>query len=59
MFVNYTIRGQHYQAGPYTNESVDSHWRDIRLYYGVTQVSIVKERDPSRKLVGGSGPVAP
>ena len=52
MYVNYTVMGNEYQAGPYPSNEVECHLNDIRGYEGVSRCFIVAERDQSRQLIG-------
>jgi hypothetical protein len=51
MFINYTITGVDYQAGPFSPEEVEAHQRDIAGYAGVTQCFVVLHRDQRRNLI--------
>lgn len=51
-YVNYTINGKDYQAGPYHSEAeAEIHHRDIRSYDGITNCWIGNSRDTSRILI--------
>lgn len=52
MYVNYTVHGKEFQAGPYASNEVEEHKRDIAGYEGVCQCYIVSERDERRQLIG-------
>jgi hypothetical protein len=52
-YVNYTISGKDYQAGPYQSEAeVEMHYNDIKSYYGVSNCWMGNTRDQSRILIG-------
>ena len=50
-WVNYTIDGEPYQAGPYNYAEILEHYFDIQGYARVTNCEIVKARDPARHLM--------
>jgi hypothetical protein len=52
-YVNYTISGKDYQAGPYDSEAeAEMHHKDIRSYTGITNCWIGNVRDSNRTLIG-------
>ena len=54
-YVNYTISGKNYQAGPYqSGPEAEIHYKDIRSYAGITNCWIGNTRDQSRILIGAA-----
>jgi hypothetical protein len=52
-YVNYTLMGKDYQAGPYDSEAeAEMHHKDIRSYTGITNCWIGNVRDSKRILIG-------
>jgi hypothetical protein len=53
MYVNYTILGKDYQAGPYPSQGIaEDHQRDIKIYEGVSHCYVAPSRDEKRQLIG-------
>jgi hypothetical protein len=51
-YVNYTLMGRDYQAGPYRSvDEADEHRRDIKSFAGVTHCWVANGRDPKRILI--------
>jgi hypothetical protein len=54
-YVNYTVMGKDYQAGPYSTQSeAEIHHQDIKSYAGVTNCWIGGARDTARILIGAA-----
>jgi hypothetical protein len=54
-FVNYTVMGKDYQAGPYQSQAeAELHHKDIKSYTGITNCWIGNTRDESRILIGAA-----
>lgn len=52
-FVNYTVMGKDYQAGPYHSfAEAELHHKDIKSYTGITNCWIGDVRDTSRIMIG-------
>jgi hypothetical protein len=52
-YVNYSLMGKDYQAGPYSSEAeADLHYQDIRSYAGISNCWLGNTRDESRILIG-------
>jgi len=51
VYVNYTIMGREFQAGPYRLNEADEHKRDIQSFEGVNQVFLSPMREPKRQLI--------
>lgn len=52
-FVNYTIKGVDYQAGPYRSIfEATEHRDDIRTFDGIKCCYIATTRDARRQLIG-------
>jgi hypothetical protein len=52
-FVNYTLFGRDYQAGPYKDaDEANEHRFDIKSFSGITDCYVAFGRDQRRILIG-------